>query len=69
LALAGIAAGADGLIVEVHHDPDKALCDGPQALLPEQFRRLMDELGVVAQAVRRRLVRHSTNIQSYAQSY
>nr|BAL56415.1 3-deoxy-7-phosphoheptulonate synthase [uncultured Acetothermia bacterium]BAL59497.1 3-deoxy-D-arabinoheptulosonate-7-phosphate synthase [Candidatus Acetothermum autotrophicum] len=69
LALAGIAAGADGLIVEVHHDPDKALCDGPQALLPEQFKLLMDELSLVAQAVRRRLVRHPTHMQSYAQSY
>ncbi len=64
LALAGIAAGADGLIVEVHHDPDRALCDGPQALLPEQFQKLMDEVSRVAQAVGRRLVRHA-----YAQSY
>jgi len=64
LALAGIAARADGLIVEVHHDPDRALCDGPQALLPEQFQKLMDEVSLVAQAVGRRLVRHA-----YAQSY
>jgi 3-deoxy-7-phosphoheptulonate synthase len=69
LALAGIAAGADGLIVEVHHDPDKALCDGPQALLPEQLKQLMDELDLVAQAVRRRLIRHGPTVQSYAQSY
>ncbi len=70
LALAGIAAGADGLIVEIHHNPDKALCDGPQALLPEQFRTLMDELGAVARAVGRRLVRHYTpSTQTYAQSY
>ncbi len=68
LALAGIAAGADGLIVEVHHDPDKALCDGPQALLPDQFHTLMDELAVVAQAVRRRLIRF-TAPESYAKSY
>jgi 3-deoxy-7-phosphoheptulonate synthase len=71
LALAGIAAGADGLIVEVHHDPDRALCDGPQALLPDQFRLLMDELILVAQAIRRRLVRHGINghLESYAKSY
>ncbi len=59
LALAGIAAGADGLIVEVHHDPDKALCDGPQALLPEQFQKLLDEATLVAHAVGRRLARHT----------
>jgi 3-deoxy-7-phosphoheptulonate synthase len=59
LALAGIAAGADGLIVEVHHDPDKALCDGPQALLPEQFQKLLDEATLVAHALGRRLARHT----------
>ncbi len=69
LALAGIAAGADGLIVEVHHDPDKALCDGPQALLPEQFRTLLDKLSLIAQAVRRLLVRHNGHLESYAKSY
>jgi 3-deoxy-7-phosphoheptulonate synthase len=40
-SLAGIGAGADGLIVDVHHKPEEALCDGPQALLPEQFSELM----------------------------
>ncbi len=49
MARAAVAAGADGLILEVHHDPDSALCDGPQALLPDQFARLMVELrGIVA---------------------
>ena len=41
-ALAGIGAGADGLIVDVHDKPEEALCDGPQALLPEEFSQLMD---------------------------
>ena len=40
-ALAAIAAGADGLMVEVHNDPRHALCDGPQSLTPEQFADLM----------------------------
>ena len=44
LAKAGLAAGADGLIVEVHPDPDRALSDAKQQLTPEQFKRLMGEL-------------------------
>lgn len=39
-----VAAGADGLIIEVHNDPKKALSDGPQALLPEQFEKLISEV-------------------------
>jgi len=45
LALAGIAAGADGIIVEVHNCPEKALCDGPQALTEEMFGELMRQAG------------------------
>ncbi len=56
LALAGIAAGADGLIVEVHHDPERALSDGPQSLRPEEFRQLMGRLAALAPTVDRRLV-------------
>ena len=41
-ALAGLGAGADGLIVDVHDRPDEALCDGPQALHPEEFSQLME---------------------------
>jgi 3-deoxy-7-phosphoheptulonate synthase len=48
MARAAIAAGADGLIVEVHPDPEQALSDGAQSLYPEQFARLMDELRVIA---------------------
>jgi 3-deoxy-7-phosphoheptulonate synthase len=55
LARAIVAAGADGLLIEVHHDPDKALCDGPQSLYPDQFARLMDELRIIVPAVGRRL--------------
>ena len=54
-AKAGIAAGADGLIVEVHPHPEKALSDGPQSLTPEMFKSLMEELRKVATAVGRTL--------------
>lgn len=55
MARAGIAAGADGLIVEVHPEPKKALSDGAQSLTPEQFATLMVELKHVAEAVGRAL--------------
>ena len=55
MALAAAAAGADGLLIEVHPDPDHALCDGPQSLLPAQFERLMDALRIVAPAVGKRI--------------
>ncbi|MCH8956965.1 3-deoxy-7-phosphoheptulonate synthase [candidate division KSB1 bacterium] len=51
MARAAIAAGADGLIIEVHNDPDNALSDGAQSLFPEQFEKLMKELVMIAQAV------------------
>ena len=55
MARAAIAAGADGLLIEVHVDPEKALCDGPQSLYPDQFVELMDELRIIVPAVRRTL--------------
>ncbi|HEV2425637.1 MAG TPA: 3-deoxy-7-phosphoheptulonate synthase [Terriglobia bacterium] len=55
MARAAVAAGADGILVEVHQDPDRALSDGPQALFPEQFERLMKQLRVIAEAVERTL--------------
>src|SRR3954466_4785379 len=48
LALAGMAAGADGVIVECHYCPSEAQCDGPQALLPDKFAELMDQLRAIA---------------------
>jgi len=53
MAKAAVAAGADGLIIEVHPKPEEALSDGPQSLLPIQFERLMNELSRVAEAVDR----------------
>lgn len=55
LALAAIAAGADGLMVEVHPNPEQALSDGPQSLRPETFGQMMKDLAAVAQAVGRTL--------------
>ena len=52
---AAIAAGADGLLIEVHNCPDKALSDGAQSLYPEQFDKLMKELRIIAPAVGRKL--------------
>jgi len=51
MARASIAAGADGLIIEVHTEPEKALSDGPQSLYPEQFEQLMRDLYVIAPVV------------------
>jgi len=53
MARAAVAAGADGLLIEVHNEPDKALCDGAQSLLPEQFEKLMVQLRMIAPAVDR----------------
>jgi len=55
MARAAVAAGADGLIVEVHDDPDKALSDGAQSLFPDQFAELMEQLRIIAPAVGRTL--------------
>jgi len=55
LAKAAIAAGADGLIIEVHNDPKHALSDGQQSLTPEQFAALMDRLRPVAESIGRTL--------------
>lgn len=55
LALAGVAAGAHGVMVEVHPNPEQALSDGPQQLVPEDFKDLVDRLRIVAQAVGKEL--------------
>jgi 3-deoxy-7-phosphoheptulonate synthase len=53
MARAAIAAGADGLIVEVHHDPERALSDGAQSLRPEQFHELVRQIRTIAEVVGR----------------
>lgn len=56
LAMAAIAAGADGLIIEVHNDPAHALCDGQQSLTPDQFQSLMDKAGKLSELMGKKLV-------------
>lgn len=58
MAKAAIAAGADGLIIEIHNNPECALCDGEQSLYPEEFRLLMKDLNILALAIGRSI---STN--------
>ena len=48
LSRAAVAVGADGLLVEVHHDPDRALSDGPQSILPVDFEQLIREVRAIA---------------------
>jgi 3-deoxy-7-phosphoheptulonate synthase len=55
MARAAVAAGADGLLVEVHPNPDRALSDGAQSLYPEQFEKLMKEIRLIAEAIGRRV--------------
>ncbi|MCG9969470.1 3-deoxy-7-phosphoheptulonate synthase [Pelotomaculum terephthalicicum JT] len=55
MSMAALAAGADGLLIEVHPEPDKALSDGPQSLTPEDFSSLMAELRRLAPAIGRRI--------------
>ena len=55
MARAAIAAGADGILVEVHPDPDRALSDGAQSLKPEQFTEMMQQLRMIAPAIGRRI--------------
>ncbi|MGA3294440.1 MAG: 3-deoxy-7-phosphoheptulonate synthase [Candidatus Acidiferrales bacterium] len=55
LSRAAVAAGADGILVEVHHDPDRALSDGPQSILPDEFDRLVREVREIAAVLGRTL--------------
>jgi 3-deoxy-7-phosphoheptulonate synthase len=57
MARAAIATGADGLMIEVHHQPEKALSDGPQSIYPAQFVTMMDEIAQIAPVVARHLPR------------
>ena len=54
---AAVAAGADGILVEVHPSPERAKSDGAQSLYPEQFGRLMHEVATIAQAIGRAVPR------------
>ena len=51
MAKASVAGGADGLMIEVHNDPEKALCDGPQSLRPEKYEKLIKQISKIAEVV------------------
>ncbi|MDD8048669.1 MAG: 3-deoxy-7-phosphoheptulonate synthase, partial [Thomasclavelia sp.] len=55
MAKAAVAAGADGLMIEVHNNPEKALCDGPQSLKPEKYEELIEELKDIAKIVGKKI--------------
>jgi 3-deoxy-7-phosphoheptulonate synthase len=57
MARAAIATGADGVLVEVHHQPEKALSDGPQSIYPGQFAEMMNQIEQIAPVVHRTLSR------------
>ena len=57
LALAAVAAGADGLIIEVHNDPQNAKCDGQQSLTPEKFDALMGKIQALTDLVGKTLIK------------
>ena len=52
MAMAAVAAGADGLMIEVHNDPKKALCDGQQSITPEQFEKLCGKVNKILDVVK-----------------
>ncbi len=64
MARASVAAGADGLIIEVHPNPEKALSDGPQSLDPEQFELLMTQLRTIAVAVDRKIAKAPSRVKA-----
>jgi 3-deoxy-7-phosphoheptulonate synthase len=67
MARAAAAVGADGILVEVHHQPEKALSDGPQSIYPEQFAQMMDEIEGIAPIVHRKLPR-GIHVEAAAES-
>ena len=66
LARAAVAVGADGLIIEVHNDPDRALSDGAQSMFPAQFDRLMAELRIIAPAIGRSICLEAVSRRGWA---
>jgi 3-deoxy-7-phosphoheptulonate synthase len=69
VARAAIAAGADGLIIEVHPDPAKAVSDGKQSLKPEAFAEMVNQVGQIAQIMGRRLAATQGNVQPLKQGW
>jgi 3-deoxy-7-phosphoheptulonate synthase len=67
MARAAVAAGADGLLIEVHSDPDNAMSDGAQSMFPGQFERLMAELRIIAPAIGRSICQEPVTRRGWAQ--
>jgi len=68
MARAAVAAGADGLLIEVHPDPERAMSDGVQSLYPDQFAQLMNEVRAVAAAVGRHVAEPLAAVRTEATS-
>ena len=68
MARAAVAAGADGLMIEVHCHPEEALSDGAQSLFPNQFHLLMEELRVIAWAIGRQIDNHGNTMATKSKS-
>jgi 3-deoxy-7-phosphoheptulonate synthase len=66
MARAAVAAGADGLMIEVHPDPERAMSDGAQSLYPDQFDTLMEQIGTIAEAIGRELAEPLTAVGTRA---
>ncbi len=65
MARAAVAAGADGLMIEVHPDPERAMSDGAQSLYPDQFDTLMEQIGTIAEAIGREMAEPLTAVGSH----
>ncbi|HEX8359200.1 MAG TPA: 3-deoxy-7-phosphoheptulonate synthase [Longimicrobium sp.] len=65
MARAAVAAGADGLMIEVHPDPERAMSDGAQSLYPDQFDTLMEQIGTIAEAIGREMAEPLTTVGSH----
>ena len=68
LSRAAVAVGADGLMIEVHHDPDRALSDGQESLFPDQFDQLVEETRQIARVVGRSIRERAAQFISAAKS-
>jgi 3-deoxy-7-phosphoheptulonate synthase len=66
MARAAVAAGADGLMIEVHPDPERAMSDGAQSLYPDQFDTLMEQIGTIAEAIGREMAEPLTAVGTRA---
>ena len=62
LSLAALSAGADGMIIEVHNDPEHALCDGAQSIKPEVFSEIMEAVNMITETVDKIKAKHNGRV-------